>query len=205
MAVMSAETIPDLLPCPFCGASGDRLETSARHFREGVSGAIFQRHWKVYCTRCGCERDSIAAWNRRAARSAQPVVRLKPLIWDKLGIKAPSIVGQYTVHVRDTGVWWSLAEIASSRRYENDAQARDAAQADYEHRIISALLPPDHTALLREAMTALEMPRDIREGNPMLDNEPPMFVTGYECACRDIADLQRPALQSLKAALGDTR
>lgn len=54
-------------------------------------------------------------------------------------------------------------------------------------------------ALLKEArLKLLSLPSDIREGNVMLDNEPIIFVKGYEQACADFAAGARSTLVKIE-------
>lgn len=88
--------------------------------------------------------DAIA--RLRAARSrendrAGVGVAIKPLEWH--GVTARSIAGVYTLEVFDKGVIWSCDGIRRNLFHpcENTIEAKAAAQADYEARIRSALLP----------------------------------------------------------------
>lgn len=121
--------VSDLLPCPFCGGE-------AGIDRPGTMRASM----KISCSNCGATVESgdvlgltspeAFAWNRRAeALSRTGAVKVKALEWEERKTRLGT-------------VWWSapnpLGGLSIEAASEND---KIAAQADYEHRVISALEP----------------------------------------------------------------
>lgn len=145
--------IDALKPCPFCGGAAKSVVNT------GVTGSTpftQSRYFRGYikCSDCGAtgpvkknRASMMKAWNRRAALSeAEPAqtVRVKLLDWventtDRELWKASSPVGSYDL-MKTLNKWVltrnTLHEIGSFKSVE---EATDAAQADYERRILSAL------------------------------------------------------------------
>lgn len=148
-----------LLNCPFC--SSEKIT-----ILEGRTP--YQKSW-VVCHGCRVKStdfrsklDAITAWNTRAP------VEVKPLVWEKIGHEpgqqeytATTPFGSYVIGIGST----------KGRRYvdfENDAlldgdgviwfnylkEAKAAAQADYEQRLLSTLVtaPPTASAIRAQAI-----------------------------------------------------
>jgi Lar family restriction alleviation protein len=89
--VRTPEQTPELLPCPFCGGEPSTVERP-----DNIDGTEFFYAVACYCggySACAhkmakrktpeqAKADAIAAWNRRSARSAEPV---KPVAWTVAG------------------------------------------------------------------------------------------------------------------------
>lgn len=80
-----------------------------------------------------------------------PAVKIKPLEWDAPDSWniAKSIVGNYVVRpclARDYSHKWLMrpsGQETCGPLYDSEAEAQAAAQADYERRVLSALVPSD--------------------------------------------------------------
>lgn len=79
-----------------------------------------------------------------------PAVKVKALNWAPYSAGmffAPCVVGDYLVHPK--GHWWLKGE--NTHEAGSIGEAKAAAQADYEQRILSAINPAAITASLAEA------------------------------------------------------
>jgi hypothetical protein len=142
--------------CPFCG------EPTTAEIEDNGSGCFW-----VICDNvkdgCGCEgpykhseEDAIAAWNRRAATSkpvaeavkVKPQCTIKPLEWEEGAPGtykqiAESPFGHYSVWEINGTACWSPWKSGSGAIVDGGlVEAKAAAQADYEQRIMSALSTP---------------------------------------------------------------
>lgn len=133
---------PDLNPCPFCG------EEVSEPVKKGPTS---NKWWEVVCEYCDCQGPmsetsdmAISAWNARAA------TKVKPLVWgegQEKAVHAKSSVGLYVVYTCSgtmTGKFnpcLNAVGIGPGPRRVCDslADAKAAAQADYERRIREAL------------------------------------------------------------------
>lgn len=152
-----------LAACPFCGL--DETEVYERKERQ------FGR-WQAYCDGCGSnssgygsKAEAIAAWNRRAATRAgevsEPVV--KALEWEEVtaarsnedptheptgDYEAVSPIGVYYIeqYFGSDSYGWRVTLNGCDDVADKDdpAQAKAAAQADYDRRIRSALASPSY-------------------------------------------------------------
>lgn len=125
-----------LLPRPFCGSPADPEGWSSID-RKGPA-----------CTNSECDgaADSVEAWNRRSEPS-EPVA-VKALEWGKTSYGTPeaiTIAGVYRINESMAGGW---AVVAGSRvlqsedgrvNFPTQAEAKAAAQTDFDQRIRSAL------------------------------------------------------------------
>ncbi len=137
----------ELLPCPFCGGEADYLLDEENEFQ-----------FSAICKSCHAGTDSFyetasagRAWNRRAALTAAPAsagVEVKKLEWN--GGRAETPFGYYNIDDQTDRTALELNGrlpflLSGSRlvmsRHESLAEAKAAAQADYEQRILSALSP----------------------------------------------------------------
>ncbi|RUM98982.1 hypothetical protein EET67_04900 [Pseudaminobacter arsenicus] len=132
-----------LLPCPFCGGK-----------------ATHRAHWSDdHCVECDVcaghttafsgASEAIEAWNRRAAlahREAEAVA-VKPLEWRKGYCDDKVIIHQagggwlYQGRVLNGVIWLDWPDKPATE-FADEETAKAAAQADYEHRIRSALVAP---------------------------------------------------------------
>lgn len=122
-----------LKPCPFCGGEA----------------SFKPRSFKASCDKCGAHvpvgatdsAEAIAAWNTRAAP------KVKPLVWDERydGVSRAEYRPRHFYECHDIGRGWvchetihgtghSIGEVWTTRE-----EAKAAAQADYERRILEAL------------------------------------------------------------------
>lgn len=149
---MNAVSDAELLPCPFCGSPAD-LEHGSDHHGEWFNLGC-SRHWgnvepdqaciggRLWYTEAELPEDeAVSNWNRRALTAQKPVV--KPLEWDDYVADTP--FGAYTVgpgaedkfhftfHTYPYGS-------ESDESWETDDEAKAAAQADYERRVLSAII-----------------------------------------------------------------
>lgn len=153
----------------------------------------------------------------RAARALiedpkQPGVVIKPLVWERTEptgkMVATTIIGRYECW----GVNWMLGK-RMIEQADSHEEALAAAQADYERIIRSAILDaPDHTALLREAITALaDAGTQLTQAGNVAYNM--KQTTSTVESAREFARISawvdgaketiRGAIQSLKTAIGD--
>lgn len=134
----------ELKPCPFCASRVlNQFKDDDNHIIE--------------CAQCGCEIantiawKAIAAWNRRQSPAG---VGVKPLEWKPIGpadsdIEAETELGTYVISVDSvvagrTHYLWVAGQGESEEHhsdYTSMAEAKAAAQADYERRILSAIEP----------------------------------------------------------------
>jgi hypothetical protein len=160
---MAEEKVSELLACPFCKATPHRGLTKAQ--ADQLHGEPFQRY-RIWCPH-GCaniermnEEQAREAWN--AAETGD--VSVKPLVWDRITSDqllagseilggetalAPSIFGDYQVW--GEGTWRTPHSLGAQQTTGNGgtlATGMEAAQADYEARILSALVSP---SIKREA------------------------------------------------------
>jgi hypothetical protein len=131
---------PELKPCPFCGGEAELVR--------GMPKGGYDR---VECTTPGCwaevsaggedEDKAIAAWSTRASP------RVRPLEWDERydGVSRAEYRPRHFYECHDIGRGWvchetirgtghSIGEVWTTRE-----EAKAAAQADYERRILGAL------------------------------------------------------------------
>jgi hypothetical protein len=84
--VRTPEQTPELLPCPFCGgeaSSAGSVKYDDKHEAWFADGTRITEAFFCNCMVCGAtnrglcgfqtREEAIAAWNRRSARSAEPV------------------------------------------------------------------------------------------------------------------------------------
>lgn len=130
----------ELKPCPFCNASLYECTYDL--------GKIRYAHEANGCTlsRKFVQGDlQVEAWNRRSNPVAE-AVKVKPLEWnapDSWNI-AESVVGTYIVRpclaTNYAGQFvMHCGDEEKSSLYPSEEAAKNAAQADYEQRILSAL------------------------------------------------------------------
>lgn len=130
----------ELLPCPFCG-SGPTIQKT-------MFGHPVQK-W-VACAGCGASSaaysskvSAITAWNTRALSATRTAV--KPLEWSSEPPYSVARVfefkGFYSTERVDAGVC-ELRGTFCNGDYPTAQEAKAAAQADYERRILSALVEP---------------------------------------------------------------
>jgi hypothetical protein len=146
----------ELLPCTFCGGEG-RLILPALPLHADCTDIV------VHCVDCGIcgpgilfdqteqtaddlpdvATEAVAAWNARALRSATPMPGVKALEWDRVSSKiwdARALGGLYRVKQADDETWTAFKYGDTFRADRPTAdEAKAAAQADFEARIISAL------------------------------------------------------------------
>ena len=194
-----------LAPCPFCG-SGDIITIVDQDITDGRYAA---------CEGCGAEGpsvptsdgpdDAIAAWNRRASLSAvgqkAGTVEVRALEWqDHRGHTFPDTwtaktpCGVYEIEERSASdspayvATGPLHVFISDRDSLEDAKA--AAQADYEARIRSALIPAPSVAEAAEPVAWATVPREptpemvgawyrVKNGHHFHDEPPPTDRSDY--------------------------
>lgn len=96
-----AESAPELLPCPFCGATPHRGLDKVR--RDQLHGEPFQTY-SIWCPHLHAriceinEAQAIAAWNRRAPAPASPsdLRTAINLIWRAHQVLRPSQYPSWT-------------------------------------------------------------------------------------------------------------
>lgn len=136
---------PELKPCPFCG--GEAV-TVFDHTDEACH-AYGCRTCSVWVDRYTAD-DPIAAWNRRADLVAAPSVTVKPLEWADLGdgtFRALlPIIGSIRVEPYGCCDWWEVLWSMPGQCdklipdvFDSPDDAKAAAQADYEARILAAI------------------------------------------------------------------
>lgn len=123
---------PELLLCPFCG--GDDLRMTIHGLAMTPS---------VICAGCGSSAISAARWNARADL-ARP--KVKALVWERsvsLGevYEASSVFGEYICGVDNEDIAYGSPDPNPKRwlDYRNIDEAKAAAQADYEARVLACL------------------------------------------------------------------
>lgn len=165
----------DLKPCPFCGSERASPIPANRKSPE--------RHYPIVrCMGCFIDvpgktddfsldcRTAVTTWNRRAdpgiaALEAQlsERVRVKPMEWDCR--QADTAIGAYRINVFTSGVIVLLdgAIIPGARGLVSESEAKAAAQADYERRILSALEATQPAPKVTECATeGCEQPATVR-------------------------------------------
>ena len=126
-----------LKPCPFCGgeAETDRV------------GNLRQSHI-VTCTDCGCRLESNETFNHGVSWNTRAAPKVKPLVWehanDYLFLSELFIFGIIRVEKYGSGwqVNWSMPGFSGTfveGEFDTADEAKTAAQADYERRILEAL------------------------------------------------------------------
>lgn len=176
---MSSEV--ELLRCPFCGASPHRGKDKVQY--DQLHGEPFQRY-RIWCPH-GCaqtnqvnEEQAIAAWNRRSASPSIGRVGVKALEWitdDHRSMHcADSVFGAYCAwEISGTGVWARPEAAAGTLCGATLAEAKAAAQADYEARIRSTLVYHEEPAgdtqgaggRVKEAAETEHVERDVLSGD----------------------------------------
>lgn len=132
--------------CPFCDLPGNELEAC----HSGI-------WWEIYCDGCGAcggrglsQASASEQWNTRAARSAPEAGKavVKPLIWESeppYSVARPFAGLHYATEVvwPENGKAFDYVMLSGptvgAKRFASLSDAKAAAQADYEVRIISAL------------------------------------------------------------------
>ncbi len=124
-----------LKPCPFCG--GTDLSSGGD---DKVVG-----YWCNTCEATGPNHYGKHDWNRRADLPA--AVTVKPLAWGisetvGMNLQSDCPFGRYYIALRADGnwLWWRPASSPAHQGCEkSEAQAKAAAQDDYERRVLSCL------------------------------------------------------------------
>lgn len=94
------------------------------------------------------QAESVCAWiglldhfRKESLRSAHPAVRVKGLEW--VDLKAVTSLATYLIMPSTFGFYWSVITgsggFSATERFGAEAEAKAAAQANYERRILSAL------------------------------------------------------------------
>jgi Lar family restriction alleviation protein len=139
-AAMTSTEKMTLLPCPFCGNEQVRLTTNNQAAMSWVA-----------CPNCGLEApsetgvnadDAVTYWNRRSLSEGQKPVAVKGLEWHGPDIRdeftARSMLGQFVIGPKQrNGSRWCMGDY-----HLTIEDAKASAQADYEARILSALVTP---------------------------------------------------------------
>jgi len=142
------QPISELLPCPHCG---EKEHLYPAYHELGVG-----KPYAIDCLGCGADYrpreglDVVALWNRRAPAP----VRVKPLEWGtyqvRNGANGRQIVKRGSTPFRaffiERGAdgWWVTEGLLGRDilgPYDTYKAARDAAQADYDQRIMAAVEP----------------------------------------------------------------
>lgn len=146
-----------LKPCPFCGG-----EARLGYFHADVT---------IDCPHCEYGRDfavmsdaeAIASWNTRAEPAPMAGVKVKPLEWDDTcgSSTGSTSIGDYDVDEIEDGLWgmWGAYDGYSSNpisTHDTVEEAKAAAQADYERRILAAIEPAPVT--LADALASRSLP-----------------------------------------------
>jgi hypothetical protein len=90
-------------------------------------------------------------------RACKGRVRVKPLVWEHHPagkIAAPPTGHAYIIDTRTKGRCYSIKGFNPERQFDSLAEAKAAAQADYETRILAALEPASEARAEKEALEA---------------------------------------------------
>ena len=192
----------ELLPCPFCGSGFLMAQEPHDNFPVEGKFYIFHDYGPIGSPARKCplhfgghfdtEAEAITAWNRRAIRSATPMPEVKPLEWsepwpaDDLQASYASRTGHmYSVmKIVDDDGWictvrfWACGnEIYLGGVSKSSDEAKAAAQADYEARILSALTAPSAREISEAeveralATTVGGVTVSVWLSNPVMENE----------------------------------
>jgi len=150
----------DLKPCPFCG--------NDKYFlARGSDG-------EPYCGECGAQSGGLE-WNTRTdiADALVAAVKVKPLVWEyhPAGtIAAPPTGHAYIIDTRMKGRCYSIKGFNPQREFGSLDEAKAAAQADYERRILDALEIPDDARAALDRMLKEEREKSLREAAEICAN-----------------------------------
>lgn len=150
---------PELKPCPFCGGDA-RIYQDTSHSTAWFCGC---EDWDCFGNMMWDETKTGATdkWNRRADLSSPLGAVVKPLVWFE--VEKSRHGGKYNADgytIRYIEGLWLLDFAGNSKqawRFPTIESAQAAAQADYTARILAALEPPTHAALLAHAMRLPEV------------------------------------------------
>lgn len=168
-----------LKPCPFCGNDGSGPIEDALHVIHSEPDWEHgdNRHtWSVQCDKCTAtmgysdsEDEAIEAWNRRAPQPAPQLaergwVAVKALEWTRYNADrtihiATALPGEYWAWELAGFGYWSWGTLSGREVPGGLAEAKAAAQADYERRILAALVPSERrqvtAAMVRQIADAV--------------------------------------------------
>lgn len=115
--------------------------------------------------------DYLAAITELQSLRSKPVagVEVKPLEWGKTSYGRPeteTIVGVYRVFEHVDGGWaatfktFNLVDANGRKNFATEAEALDAAEADYRQRILSALIPKATAPVVSEPVATIDRAMD---------------------------------------------
>lgn len=152
---------PGLLPCPFCGNPSAYYGASVRCTSFSCNASMSPRWTKdvvgsakgdVDARLALAKADTTLRWNER--RADQPARVVKPLVWteyetegwaDRADAEAGSFGVFYNIDIQRDGyrVVFDHEAVGAIGVFDTADEAMAAAQADYERRILAALLPTE--------------------------------------------------------------
>lgn len=198
----------ELLPCPFCGGPAEIVHIDDG---ENAGGSC------VCCTSCLAsgnvefefKENFVSNWNRRASPEPASIagaggVTVKPLEWtwrddqSRRGFEAASLFGDYFVSVSKVailGIGWR-APYGNHFASPSVESAKAAAQADYEQRIRSALLPAPSVSTDEHARVVALSETLVRKADYVSER---LLTPGWRPSRNDIESLRNLARQAAAA------